>query len=66
YGGHCLLTKIYEEAKYNAAFECCVNVLTMLIQKYGSQVLEKQEESSHAAESIGADRNHETVSEKSR
>lgn len=60
------MTKIYEEAKYNAAFECCVNVLTMLIQKYGSQVLEKQEESSHAAESILADKNHETISKKSR
>lgn len=59
------MTKIYEEAKYNAAFECCVNVLTMLIQKYGSQVLERQEESSHAAESISADKDQKTGSEKS-
>ena len=39
----CLLTKYYEEAKYNAAFDRCVDVMTRLIQKYGHQVLENKE-----------------------
>ena len=37
------LTKYYEEAKYNAAFDRCVDVMTRLIQKYGHQVLENKE-----------------------
>lgn len=43
-GGHCLLKKYYEDAKYNAAFERCVDVMTRLIEKYGHQVLEKLEQ----------------------
>ena len=39
----CLLTKYYEETKYNAAFDRCVDVMTRLIQKYGHQVLENKE-----------------------
>lgn len=38
-----LLSKIYNNAKYNAAFERCVDVMTTLILKYGNQVLEKCE-----------------------
>lgn len=37
------MKKYYEEAKYNAAFDRCVDVMTRMIQKYGHQVLEKQE-----------------------
>ena len=37
------MTKYYEEAKYNAAFDRCVDVMTRLIQKYGHQVLENKE-----------------------
>ena len=43
-GGHCLLQKYYEDAKYNAAFERCVDVMARLIEKYGHQVLEKLEQ----------------------
>ena len=37
------MTKYYEEAKYNAAFDRCVDVMARLIQKYGHQVLENKE-----------------------
>ena len=36
--------KYYEEAKYNAAFDRCVDVMTRLLQKYGHQVLDKLEQ----------------------
>ena len=35
------MKKYYEEAKYNAAFDRCVDVMTQLLQKYGHQVLDK-------------------------
>lgn len=35
------MQKYYEDAKYNAAFDRCVDVMTRLIEKYGHQVLEK-------------------------
>ena len=35
------MQKYYEDAKYNAAFERCVDVMVRLIEKYGHQVLEK-------------------------
>ena len=38
------MQKYYEDAKYNAAFERCVDVMTQLIEKYGHQVLEKLEQ----------------------
>lgn len=38
-----LLSKIYNNANYNAAFDRCVDVMTKLILKYGNQVLEKCE-----------------------
>jgi hypothetical protein len=38
------LKKYYEEAKYNAAFDRCVDVMTQLLQKYGHQVLDKLEQ----------------------
>lgn len=37
------MKKYYEEAKYNAAFDRCVDVMSRMMQKYGHQVLEKQE-----------------------
>lgn len=37
------MKKYYEEAKYSAAFDRCVDVMTRMIQKYGQQVLEEQE-----------------------
>ena len=38
------MQKYYEDAKYNAAFERCVDVMVQLIEKYGHQVLEKLEQ----------------------
>ena len=38
------MQKYYEDAKYNAAFERCVDVMARLIEKYGHQVLEKLEQ----------------------
>ena len=38
------MTKYYEEAKYNAAFDRCVDVMSQLLQKYGHQVLDKLEQ----------------------
>ena len=40
-GGNCLLQKYYEDSKSNAAFMRCVDIMTKLIQKYGTQVLEE-------------------------
>ena len=38
------MQKYYEDTKYNAAFERCVDVMTQLIEKYGHQVLEQLEQ----------------------
>ena len=43
-GGIAYSKKYYEEAKYNAAFDRCVDVMTQLLQKYGHQVLDKLEQ----------------------
>ena len=43
-GGNCLLKKYYEDAKYNAAFVRCVDVMSQMFQKYGHQVLDKLEQ----------------------
>ncbi|MCH5194109.1 MAG: hypothetical protein J1F11_09120 [Oscillospiraceae bacterium] len=37
------MRKYYENAKYNAAFDRCIDVMARMIQRYGNQVLEKQE-----------------------
>lgn len=37
------MSRIYDNAKYNAAFDRCIDVMTKLMQKYGNQVLEKYE-----------------------
>ena len=38
-----LLSKVYDDPKYNAAFDRCIDVMAKLMLKYGSQVLEKRE-----------------------
>ena len=38
------MKKYYEEAKYNAAFDRCVDVMTRLLQKYGPQLLGQMQE----------------------
>jgi hypothetical protein len=35
--------KYYEEAKYNAAFDRCIDIMTKLMLKYGNQVLEQHQ-----------------------
>ena len=35
---------LHEEAKYNAAFDRCVDVMSQMLQKYGHQVLDKLEQ----------------------
>lgn len=37
------MSRIYDNVKYNAAFDRCIDVMTKLMQKYGNQVLEKSE-----------------------
>ena len=34
-----LLSKVYDDSKYNAAFDRCVDVMARLLQKYGPQLL---------------------------
>lgn len=38
-----LLKKYYDDPKYNAAFDRCVDVMARLMLKYGSDVLARQE-----------------------
>ena len=38
------MQKYYEDVKYNAAFERCVDVMARLIEKYGHQGLKKLEQ----------------------
>lgn len=40
------MSKVYDDPKYNAAFDRCIDVMANLMLKYGSQVLEKRESSS--------------------
>lgn len=49
------MKKYYEEAKYNAAFDRCVDVMTQLLQKYGHQVLDKLEQDTPQAEECSKD-----------
>lgn len=38
------MKEYYEEGKYNASFDRCVDVMIQLLQKYGHQVLDKLEQ----------------------
>ena len=38
------MKEYYEEGKYNASFDHCVDVMIQLLQKYGHQVLDKLEQ----------------------
>ena len=53
------MRKYYEDAKYNAAFDRCIDVMARMIQRYGNQVLEQHE--NHIA--INAGENPEKVAE---
>ena len=39
-----LLSKVYDDPKYNAAFDRCVDVMARLLQKYGPQLLGQMQE----------------------
>lgn len=36
------MKKYYDNPKYNAAFDRCIDVMMQLMQKYGPQLLKKQ------------------------
>ena len=38
-----MLRRYYENAKYNVAFERCIDIMTRMIQQYGGKVLERQQ-----------------------
>ena len=38
-----LLSKIYDNPKYNVAFDRCIDIMTKLMLKYGNQVLERHQ-----------------------
>lgn len=38
------MTKYYDNPKYNAAFDRCIEVMVRLLKKYGPRLLEQQEE----------------------
>ena len=42
--GHNSCAQAVQEAKYNAAFDRCVDVMSQMLQKYGHQVLDKLEQ----------------------
>ncbi len=44
-----LLIKYYENAKDNAAFARCIDVMAQLMLKYGNKVLEQQEQKAPVA-----------------
>ena len=37
------MSKIYDNPKYNAAFDRCIDIMTKLMLKYGNQVLEQHQ-----------------------
>lgn len=43
------MTKYYENAKDNAAFARCIDVMAQLMLKYGNKVLEQQEQKTPVA-----------------
>ena len=43
-----LLSKVYDDPKYNAAFDRCVDVMSRLLQKYGPQLLGQMHETANA------------------
>lgn len=56
------MKKYYDDPKYNAAFDHCVDVMARLMLKYGAAVLEKREaEDGRLMELAGNDQNWATV-----
>ena len=55
----------YEEAKYNAAFDRCVDVMARMIQKYGPQILDKLENDDQTmADTAGCNQQEPPLSDK--
>lgn len=57
------MSKIYENAKDNAAFDRCVDVMARLMLKYGNQVLEQRGEKAPPSLSEQAIKNESSVLE---
>ena len=59
------MKKYYEEAKYNAAFDRCVDVMSRLLIKYGNQALEKlEQDASQVVECSQEDRTAQPLMDK--
>ena len=43
------MSKVYDDPKYNAAFDRCVDVMARLLQKYGPQLLGQMQETGRMA-----------------
>ena len=46
------MSKVYDDPKYNAAFDRCVDVMARLLQKYGPQLLGQMQETEKAVHSL--------------
>ena len=57
------MSKIYKNAKDNAAFDRCVDVMARLMLKYGNQVLEQRGEIASLSLSEQAIKNESSVLE---
>lgn len=54
------MKKYYDDPKYNAAFDRCIDVMAKLMLKYGSDVLEKQRfEDATLVEVVRTDSEHD-------
>ena len=51
------MKKYYDDPKYNAAFDRCIDVMTHMILKYGPEVLERQAKEKEAKEKASLERN---------
>ena len=59
------MQKYYEDSKSNAAFMRCVDIMTKLIQKYGTQVLKEIDEKTlPAIEAAGPNQKARRIQEK--
>ena len=59
------MQKYYEDSKSNAAFVRCVDIMTKLIQKYGTQVLEEIDGKSFpTVETVGTNQKARHIQEK--
>lgn len=46
------MRRYYENATYSAAFERCIDIMTQMIQEYGGEMLEVQENQSQTDDNL--------------